>query len=126
MGVPFVHVRESPEFHDLLLMDRSTWPRCLLWHGWLPALACSGGARLERMLGPYSESAGREWVPSDRFLAGLAASEELLPPGNLGDERCVLFDSVRGPLQSVERAELWEGRGGHPCIAVLLCCSSGC
>ena len=26
-------------------------------------------ARLERMLGPYSESICREWVPSDRFLA---------------------------------------------------------
>ena len=22
-------------------------------------------------------------------------------------ERCVLFDSIRGPLQSVQRAELW-------------------
>ena len=32
---------------------------------------------------------------------------ELLPPGDLGVERCVLFDSIRGPLQSVQRAELW-------------------
>ena len=158
----FVPIRESPEFHDLLLLDRSCWPGCLLWHGWLPALACSGGAspwatsdddiadaRLERLLGPYSESVCREWVPSDRFLADLAASDvsdhpdvwtdgsfvldelsgvgggvyslksgagwcgrrwghlELLPLGNLGVERCVLFDSVRGPLQSVRRAELW-------------------
>ena len=31
---------------------------------------------------------------------------ELLPLGNIGVERCVLFDSVRGPLQSVQRAEL--------------------
>ena len=28
-------------------------------------------------------------------------------PGDLGVERCVLFDSVRGPLQSVQRSELW-------------------
>ena len=61
---PLVRVRESPEFHDLWRLDRSTWRRCLLWHGWLPALACSGGAspsttsnddiadaRLERILG---------------------------------------------------------------------------
>ena len=41
---PFVHIRESPEFHDLLLRDKSFWPWCLLWHGWLPALACTGGA----------------------------------------------------------------------------------
>ena len=159
---PFVHIRDSPEFHDLLLLDRSSWPRCLLWHGWLPALACSGGAspwctsdddvadaRLERMLGSYCESVCREWVPSDHFLADLATSDvsdhpdvwidgsfvldelsgvgvggcgvyslksgagwfgrgwghmELLPPGNLGVERGVLFDSVRGPLQSVQRA----------------------
>ena len=31
----------------------------------------------------------------------------MLPPGEFGIERCVLFDSIRGPLQSVQRAELW-------------------
>ena len=30
-----------------------------------------------------------------------------MPPSELGVERCVLFDSIRGPLQSVQRAELW-------------------
>ena len=78
---PFVHVRESPKFHDLLLMDKSTWPGCLLCHGWLPAVTCSGvaspwatsdddiaDAGLERMLDPYSEGVCREWVPSDRLL----------------------------------------------------------
>ena len=30
-----------------------------------------------------------------------------MPLGDLGVERCVLFDSVRGLLQSVQRAELW-------------------
>ena len=141
---PFVHIRDSPEFHDLLLLDRSSWPRCLLWHGWLPALACSGGAtpwaasdddvadaRLQRLLGPFSESVCREWVPSD-FLADLAASDVsdhrdawtdgrfvldelsgvgvgLVVGGDIWScvERCVLFDSIRGPLQSVQRAELW-------------------
>ena len=33
--------------------------------------------------------------------------ELLTPDGNLGLERCVLFNSVRGPLPSVQRAELW-------------------
>ena len=42
--LPFVHIRESVEFHDLLFRDKSSWPRCLLWHGWLPAFACIGGA----------------------------------------------------------------------------------
>ena len=32
------HVRELPEFASLMSLDRSKWPRCLLWHGWLPGL----------------------------------------------------------------------------------------
>ena len=35
--------RESPEFHDLLLRDKSSWRRCLLWHGcYLHLLALVG------------------------------------------------------------------------------------
>ena len=61
----FIFVR-GVEFRDLVLRGRSSWPRCLLWHGWLPALACNGGAspwasaediacaRLERLLGSDS------------------------------------------------------------------------
>ena len=38
---PLVEIRENPEFHDLMRMDKSHWPRCLLWHGWLPlTLGC--------------------------------------------------------------------------------------
>ena len=33
---PLVEIRENPEFHDLMRLDKSHWPRCLLWHGWLP------------------------------------------------------------------------------------------
>ena len=164
--LPSVHIRESPEFHDLLSRDKRSWPRCLLWHGWLPALACTGGAshwaasvddvacaRLERLLGSCSEEVCRGWVPSDHFVGDVASSDvsdhpdvwtdgsfvldelsgvgiggcgvyslksgagwfdcrcshlELLPPCERGVERCVLYDSVRGPLQSVQRAELWE------------------
>ena len=36
--LPLVQIRENPEFHDLIQKDKRTWPRCLLWHGWLPAL----------------------------------------------------------------------------------------
>ena len=35
---------ENPEFHDLMRMDRGHWPRCLLWHGWLPMLSGVNGA----------------------------------------------------------------------------------
>ena len=37
--LPFVEIRENPEFHDLMRMDKSHWPRCFLWHGWLPLLS---------------------------------------------------------------------------------------
>ena len=36
--LPILHVRDLPEFAHLLALDRSEWPRCLLWHGWLPGL----------------------------------------------------------------------------------------
>ena len=37
-----LHVRELPEFMSLMAMDRRKWPRCLLWHGWLPGLSLAG------------------------------------------------------------------------------------
>ena len=41
---PLVEIRENPEFHDLMRMDKGHWPRCLLWHGWLPVLSGVNGA----------------------------------------------------------------------------------
>ena len=40
---PLVEIRENPEFHDLMRMDKSHWSRCLLWHGWLPLLSGTVG-----------------------------------------------------------------------------------
>ena len=40
---PLLHVRELPEFSYLLSLDRSKWPRGLLWNGCLPGLSCDGG-----------------------------------------------------------------------------------
>ena len=39
-----VEIRENPEFHDLMREDKAHWPRCLLWHGWLPMLSGVNGA----------------------------------------------------------------------------------
>ena len=39
---PLQHVRELPEFATLMSLDRSRWPRCLFWHGWLPGLRGAG------------------------------------------------------------------------------------
>ena len=57
-NVPFLlslRVRENPEFHDLMRMDKAHWPRCLLWHGWLLMLAGSNG--VSPWAGNASESA---------------------------------------------------------------------
>ena len=35
---PLQHVHELPEFAFPMSLDRSKWPRCLLWHGWFPGL----------------------------------------------------------------------------------------
>ena len=41
---PLVEIRENPEFHDLMRMDKAHWPRCLVWHGWLPMSSGVNGA----------------------------------------------------------------------------------
>ena len=73
---PLQHVRELPEFAFLMSLDRSKWPRCLLWHGWLPGLnrmvtdkpwALSFGElasfHLERCLGAYPVDFAAAWTP---------------------------------------------------------------
>ena len=71
-----VRVREHPEFLPLMTLDRSSWPRCLAWHGWLPTLTCrrvqppwavaevdSIDAALETALGAYPIHPGGAWNP---------------------------------------------------------------
>ena len=76
--LPLQHVRELPEFAYLMSLDRSKWPRCLLWHGWLPGLGGIGqrdlwatsfgdlaSFHLERCLGAYPVDFGDAWTPPD-------------------------------------------------------------
>ena len=78
--VLFHEIREHPEFHDLMELDKTSWPRCLLWHGWLPLLSgINGGGSpwallpaegavniLECALGRYSSGQLTEWqLPAD-------------------------------------------------------------
>ena len=35
---PFWELRQTAECASLMKRDRTTWPRCTLWHGWLPGL----------------------------------------------------------------------------------------
>ena len=77
---PLVEIRENPEFQDLMRMDKAHWPRCLLWHGWLPMLSGVNGASpwavdasesaaflVEVALGRYSSGLIADWVLSDEF-----------------------------------------------------------
>ena len=86
--LPLQHVRELPEFAYLMSLDRSNWPRCLLWHGWLPGLkgmmndkpwALSFGHlasfHLERCLGAYLVDFGGAWSPPDYWDADDIALE---------------------------------------------------
>ena len=85
---PLQHVRELPEFAFLMSLDRSKWPRCLLWHGWLPGLngmmndkpwALSFGElasfHLERCLGAYLVDFAAAWTPPEYWDADDIALE---------------------------------------------------
>ena len=54
-----VEIRENPEFHDLMWMYQGHWPRCLLWHGWLPLLSGVNGASPQAADAPESA-----WSPA--------------------------------------------------------------
>ena len=76
---PLVEIRENPEFHDLMRMDKAHWPSCLLWHGWLPMLSGVNGSSpwavdatesasylVEVALGRYSSHLITDWeLPVD-------------------------------------------------------------
>ena len=169
---PLVEIRENPEFHDLMREEKAHWPRCLLWHGWLPMLSGINGASpwaahscesafylVETSLGQYSSRLASDWDLPDGFHAGEVSayvpdSPNIWSDGSMVldsvtgiaaagagmfahqselcwsdrrwghvdrvqtigvDHSCRAFVSVPGPLQTVQRAELW---GGHSCSSV--------
>ena len=84
---PLVEIRENPEIHDLMRLDKAHWPRCLLWHGWLPMLSGVNGASpwavdtsesaaylVEVALGGNSPGLIADWNPSDDFDHDVAVS----------------------------------------------------
>ena len=144
--------------------DKAHWPRCLLWHGWLPMLCGVNGASpwaadasdsalylVEVALGRYSSGLVAQWsLPhgfvADEIAARMPDAPEIWSDGSLvwnsvtgvsaasaglfahqsercwSDRRwghvdhvqldrvphsCRGFVSVPGPLQTVQRAELW-------------------
>ena len=94
---------ENSEFHDLVRLVKADWPRCLLWHGWLPMISGVNGAPpwavdatesaidlLEVALGRYSSEFISAWVPSDDFDHDMAASSLSDHPDVWTDGRVLL------------------------------------
>ena len=102
--LPVVHVCELPEFMPLMARDRSSLPRCLLWHGWLPGLGTAGerdpwaaalgqlaDRSLEQALGAYPRDEAGFWAPPDFWdLEDLAIE--------IGEDPCLWTDGSFGTL----------------------------
>ena len=102
---PLVEIREHREFHDLMEMDKTSWPRCLLWHGWSPLLSgINGGSPwaqspaegaanlLECSLGRYSSNQLSEWrLPAGFDVEGaarrVAEEPDVWTDGSLVDDK---------------------------------------
>ena len=109
---PLVEIRQTLEFHDLMEMDKSCWPRCLLWHGWLPMLsgvnrgspwaedpAEGAGNLLESALGAYTSDLLVDWQLPVGFDAEGAAERVPSAPDVWTDGRSV-EDKVFGVSSS--------------------------
>ena len=103
------HVRDLPEFAYLMSLDRSKWPRSLLWHGWLPGLsgtstsypwAASFGDlasfHLERCLGAYPVDFADCWTPPEYWDADEIALEMPEHPNVWTDGSREDFSSLGG------------------------------
>ena len=115
---PLVEIRENPEFHDLMRMDKAHWPRCLLWHGWLPMLSGVNGVSpwaldatesaayvVEMALGRYSSS----WV-----AASLADHPDVWTDGSLVLDRLTGVSSSGSGFFAHQDERFWRGcRWGH-------------
>ena len=107
---PLQHVRDLPELSYLMSLDRSKWPRCLLWHGWfaLVLMALMIGTpwdtsfgdlasfHLERCLGAYPVDFGGTWSPPDYWDAADIALEMPQYPNIWTDGSREDFSSIGG------------------------------
>ena len=95
--LPILHVRELPEFMSLMARDRSKWPRCLLWHGWLPGLSAAGerapwADSLGHLVGPWRWRSGA--FRADHFEFWSPAEDLAM---EIGDHPCVWTDGSLEP-----------------------------
>ena len=125
-------IRENPELHDLIRMDKGHWPRCLLWHGWLPMLsgvidaspwvadaAESAGYLVESALGRCSSGLLADWVLSDEFEHDSAASSlpdhpDVWTDGSLVLDQVTGVSSAGAGFFAHQPASCWDHRcWGH-------------
>ena len=106
---PLQHVRDLPEFAYLMSLDRSKWPRCFLWHGWLPGLdgvstndpwptsfGDLASFHLEQCLGVYPVNFDNCWAPPEYWDADDVALEMTDHPNVWTDGSREDFSSVGG------------------------------
>ena len=143
---PLVEIRENPEFHDLMRLDKANWPRCLLWHGWLPMLSGVNGAfpwaidasesaayLVEVAFGLYSSGPIAEWNPSDDFDRGMAVSSlpdhpDVWTDGSLVQDQVTGVSSSSAGFRAHQSENCWgDRRWGHvPPGGELLPCRGFC
>ena len=104
LSPPLLELRDSPEFSSLINMSKSTWPRFMLWHGWLPGLSGLSAQpwardihevaryRLDCALGPYDSEPSRGWVLDNHFDATEVADCMPDDPNMWSDGSCVTDD----------------------------------
>ena len=128
----FIDIREHPEFYGLLEMDKSYWPRCLLWHGRLPLLsggewwsswaedpAEGAGSLLECALGSFSSGLLAEWQLPDMFGAEgaaerVAAEPDVWTDGSLVEDKVSGASSSGSGFFTGRTCHLWaDRRWGH-------------
>ena len=113
-------------------MDKAHWPRCLLWHGWLPRLSGVNGASpwavdasesaaylVEVALGRYSSGLIAEWGLSEDFDHDDAASSlpdlpDVWTDGSLVLDRLTGVSSSGSGFVAHQADRFWRGcRWGH-------------
>ena len=126
---PLVQIRENPEFHDLMQRDKRTWPRCLLWHGWLPALDIRENwatgphtlatSVIESRLGGFVSEDLNGWTSTAEWLAGvragaLCAHPDVWTDGSLvRDEFSGISCGGAGVFAFSSGANWFHRSGGH-------------
>ena len=104
---PLVEIRENPEFHDLMRLDKAHWPRCLLpvlsgVNGpspWAVDASESAAYLVEVALGRYSSGLIADWVLSDEFDHDSAASS-LPDHPDVWTEGSLVLDHLTGVSSS--------------------------